>query len=205
MYTRKILVLFAHPKLDRSLANAAMIKAIQGLPGITFVDLYAAYPRFEINVEVEQRRLLEHDVVVFQHPLYWYSTPAILKEWQDLVLEYGFAYGSDGHALDKKLFLSAITTGGSADAYTADGYQHYPIRNLLRPIEQTVALCRMQFLPPYVLFAAGHAKEENRLTAHAQGYARLLEALRDDRFNLKEGMKQDTLENPLNTLILKGQ
>ena len=41
-------------------------------------------------------------MIVFQHPVYWYSSPAILKEYQDLVLEYGFAYGHDGHALDGK-------------------------------------------------------------------------------------------------------
>ena len=54
------------------------------MEGVTFVDLYAEYPRFEIDVDREQARLLAHDVIVFQNPLFWYSTPAILKEWQDL-------------------------------------------------------------------------------------------------------------------------
>ncbi len=56
-------------------------------------DLYEAYPDFGIDVGREQERLPAHDVVVFQHPLFWYSTAAILQEWKDLVLEHGWAYG----------------------------------------------------------------------------------------------------------------
>ncbi len=90
---RRILILFAHPSLDRSEANRPLAAAIAPLEGVTLVDLYAEYPTFEINVDREQARLLSHEVICFMHPLYWYSTPAILKEWQDLVLEHGFAYG----------------------------------------------------------------------------------------------------------------
>ncbi len=66
-----------------------------------------------INVKREQALLSEHDIIVFQHPFYWYSCPAIMKEWMDLVLEYGYAYGPEAHALNGKQWLSAITTGGA--------------------------------------------------------------------------------------------
>jgi Flavodoxin-like fold len=66
------------------------------------------YPDFHINVAREQELLTLHDVIVFQHPLYWYSYPAILKEWQDLVLESGFAFGHMGTRLAGKLLLHAI-------------------------------------------------------------------------------------------------
>ncbi len=92
--SRRILVLFAHPALERSEANRPLAEAAQRLDGVTLVDLYAEYPDFGIDVDREQTRLREHDVIIFMYPLYWYSTPALLKEWQDLVLEYGFAYGS---------------------------------------------------------------------------------------------------------------
>lgn len=32
-------------------------------------------------------------MIVFQHPLYTYSCPALLKEWLDRVLSRGFASG----------------------------------------------------------------------------------------------------------------
>jgi len=198
---RKILVLFAHPQIDRSIANARLVKEVSNMEGVTFVDLYREYPRMEIDVDREQRRLEDHDVLVFQHPLFWYSTPAILKEWQDLVLEFGWAYGSHGQALKGKLFLSAITTGGDREAYSAKGYQQFDIRELLRPVEQTANLCHMTFLPPFVLYAAGHAVEEGRLEPHANSYSALLAALRDDRLNVSEALKRHTLDQNLDELI----
>ena len=87
----KILVLHAHPRLSASVVQRAMLRAIDGLDDVTLVDLYAEYPGLDIDVAKEQRRLLDHDVIVLQHPFYWYSSPAIIKEWQDLVLENGWA------------------------------------------------------------------------------------------------------------------
>ncbi|MCV5371612.1 NAD(P)H-dependent oxidoreductase, partial [Escherichia coli] len=95
MTNKKVLILFAHPSQHRSEVNTPLFKEAQKIEGVTCVDLYGEYPRFNINIDREQQRLREHDVVIFQFPLYWYSTPAILKEWQDLVLEYGFAYGTE--------------------------------------------------------------------------------------------------------------
>ena len=89
---------------------------------MTVHDLYEAYPDLDIDVAREKALLLAHDVIVWQHPFFWYSTPAILKEWQDLVLEFGWAYGPGGTALRGKLFVSAITTGGREAAYDADVY-----------------------------------------------------------------------------------
>lgn len=102
MIEKKVLVLYAHPSQHRSEVNQPLFEAAGEIDGVTPVDLYGEYPSFNINIEREQRRLIEHDVVIFQFPLFWYSTPAILKEWQDLVLEYGFAYGREGKALHGK-------------------------------------------------------------------------------------------------------
>jgi glutathione-regulated potassium-efflux system ancillary protein KefG len=83
--------LFAHPVLERSRVNRRLVDAIRGLDGVTIHDLYETYPTMAIDARAEQELLLQHDVYVFQHPFYWYSSPAILKEWQDLVLEHGWA------------------------------------------------------------------------------------------------------------------
>ncbi|WP_225875317.1 NAD(P)H-dependent oxidoreductase [[Limnothrix rosea] IAM M-220] len=50
----------------------------------------------------EKQLCLDHNIVVWQHPFFWYSAPAMLKKWPDLVLEYGFAYGHEGTALHGK-------------------------------------------------------------------------------------------------------
>lgn len=110
------MVLFTHPTLQHSQTNRAMLEIARGIDAITLADLYAKYPRFDIDVDEEQELLLEHDAIVFQFPLYWYSTPSILKEWQDLVLQHGFAYGETGVALKNKLWLCAVTAGAAESA-----------------------------------------------------------------------------------------
>jgi glutathione-regulated potassium-efflux system ancillary protein KefG len=107
----RVLILFAHPAPHKSRINRRLIESVKGLNNVTINDLYEEYPTFDIDVQHEQDLLLTHDIIVFQHPFYWYSSPAILKEWEDLVLEYGFAYGVGGTKLHGKLFLTAITTG----------------------------------------------------------------------------------------------
>ncbi|PMG32905.1 potassium transporter KefG [Vibrio breoganii] len=179
--SKRVLLLFAHPSQSRSEVNIALYKAAKKVPGITCVDLYSEYPKYDIDIEREQQRLLDHDVIIFQFPLYWYSTPSILKEWQDLVLEYGFAYGHEGTAIQGKQFFCAITAGGKEDAYQTDGYNHYTIRELLHPIEQTAALTGMNYWAPFVLFGSRTALEEGRVKEHVKSWKQLLEALVEGR------------------------
>ena len=198
---RRILLLLAHPSLDRSEVNRPMAEAVSNIDGLTLIDLYGEYPDFQIDIDREQQRLLKHDVVVFQHPLYWYSTPAILKEWQDLVLEHGFAYGSKGTALHGKIFFNALTAGGIEAAYRAEGYNHFSIRELLHPLEQTAVLCGMTYLPPFALFGSRTAVEEGRIGSHVADWIRVLEALRDDRLDIATAQNLPRLNSDLNAIL----
>lgn len=175
----QILILFAHPALEKSRVNRQLIRAVKDLNSVTVHDLYEMYPTFQINVKLEQDLLLSHDFIVFQHPLYWYSSPALLKEWQDLVLEYGFAYGHAGTALNGKKLLSAITTGGGEQAYCQQGYNRYTIRELLLPFEQTARLCGMDYLPPFVVHGTHRLHEPAQIRERAADYRTVIEALRD--------------------------
>ena len=126
----------------------------------------------------EQDLLRTHELIVFQHPFYWYSSPAILKEWQDLVLEHGFAYGEAGTALHGKRLLSVLSAGGPAEAYTREGYNHFTVDELLTPFEQTARLCGMEYLPPLVVHNA-RALPDAEIARHAAAYRQRLELLRD--------------------------
>lgn len=179
----RVILYYAHPGQRFSQANRALYAAAQSVAGIERVDLCAEYPRFDIDVEREQARLLANDVVVMQFPLFWYSSPAIVKEWQDLVLEHGFAYGAGGTALRGKTLLLALTAAGSEHAYSEEGYQKLPMRQFLTPFERTAGLCGMSFPAPYVLYGALRAPDDGRLDAHVAGYRRLLAALREDRYD----------------------
>ena len=76
---RRVLVLFAHPSVEESRVNRQLLVRIPAADNVKFHDLYENYPDFNIDVEKEQKLLLDHDVIVWHHPLYWYSSPPILK------------------------------------------------------------------------------------------------------------------------------
>ena len=116
-----ILVLQAHPYPDRSRANQALTDAITGLDGVTVRSLYDRYPDFDIDVPSEQAALAGARVVVWQHPLYWYAAPALLKLWFEKVLTAGWAYGPGERALRGKRCLWAVTSGGDGDDYRPGG------------------------------------------------------------------------------------
>lgn len=189
----KLILYYAHPGQPYSQANTAMQQAAGTVEGITRVDLYAEYPRFNIDVPREQERLLEHDVMLFQFPVFWYSSPALVKEWQDLVLEHGFAYGTGGNSLTGKTMMLAVTAAGPSDAYTPEGYQHHDLRTFLTPFEQTARLCKMHFPAPYVLYGSLKAAAAGSIPAHAQGFRDLLIAIRDDRFDMIAAQDAETI------------
>ncbi|MEM1179723.1 MAG: NAD(P)H-dependent oxidoreductase [Acidobacteriota bacterium] len=181
-FPRRLLVLFAHPALEKSWVNKRLILEAQKIPGVTFHDLYEAYPDFSIHVEREQKLLESHDVIVLQHPIFWYQAPALVKEWLDLVLEHGWAYGSDATALAEKWLLQAVTAGGREESYGPDGLNRQTIREFLRPFDQTARLCGMDYLPPFVVHGT-HSLEANALETHVEAYRRFLIALRDDQLD----------------------
>lgn len=172
--------MFAHLAIERSVINRRMVERIRGMHNVIFHDLLEQYPDFFIDVAEEQRLLTAADLIVFQHPVYWYGCPAILKHWQDMVLTNGFAYGPNGTALHGKDFMLAISTGAAADAYRPGGVHHFPLEELLRPFEQMARFCGMNYLPPLVL-QGGHNLPDVIVRAHADRYRSFLEAYRPQR------------------------
>jgi len=175
----KILLLFAHPAEQRSRANMELVKNIKQFEGVTIRDLYELYPDFLIDVAYEQELLLEHDVIILQHPFYWYSCPSITKEWMDLVLEHGFAYGDGGNALAGKKMMTAITTGGSEDTYAKDGVHAHDLRKFLLPFEQTAVFCGMEYLPPFVVHNTQSGLSREEIAIYRELYEKLIVSLRD--------------------------
>ncbi|NJL37987.1 MAG: hypothetical protein HC879_01320 [Leptolyngbyaceae cyanobacterium SL_5_9] len=149
---KKVLVVLAHPNFEKSRGNRALIEAICELPSVTIHHLYKQYSQWQIDVQAEQALLIQQDLIVFQHPLYWYSVPPLLKKWMDDVLTFGFAFGQDGTALKGKELMPVITTGGLPELYAAGGGANFTISELLRPIQQTATFCGMGYKTPFVVY-----------------------------------------------------
>lgn len=173
---KKILVLLAHPKFEKSRANQALIRAVADLPGLSIRDLYELYPDFNIDIAAEQAALLEHHIVVWHHPIYWYSCPPLLKQWIDLVLEVGWAYGKGGEQLKSKWIFNAVTSGGSREVYQVDGRNRFTLRQFLAPFEQTAWLCHMRYLPAFAVQGT-HRLNDAALLDEAETFRQRLQAL----------------------------
>jgi glutathione-regulated potassium-efflux system ancillary protein KefG len=181
----RLLVLFAHPAFHKSRVNRQMVSAIEDIEDVTLHFLYEEYPDFHIDVKREQDLLLEHDVYIWQHPFYWYSSPSILKEWIDLVLKHGFAYGRTGNALKGKRVFSVITAGGRKEVYQKGNMNNLTIPQFLAPFRQTAHLCNMIYLPPFVVHGT-HLLSEEEIHQAAKDYRRILISLRDQIFSDEE-------------------
>ncbi len=175
----KILVLFAHPAFEQSKVHRILIEAIKQLKGVTINDLYENYPEFDIDVEKEKALLLDHDIIIWQHPLFWYSGPALLKQWQDLVLVHGWAYGNQGHALDGKRIFNVMSSGGEMDAYQVNSIHGSTMQAFLLPFERTAQLCRMIYLPPFWV-SGTHQLNGEAIQQFAEQYKLLLIKIRDN-------------------------
>ncbi|MGS0741222.1 glutathione-regulated potassium-efflux system oxidoreductase KefF [Glaciimonas sp. GG7] len=164
-----ILILYAHPAPHRSRVNRQLAQSANMLANVHLHDLYETYPDFHINVRHEQALLSAADLVVFQHPIQWYSMPALLKQWTDTVLTQGWAFGPGGDALRGKDYWLVATTGASEDAYQENGLHRWPFSAFLPPFRQTAELCGMRWLPPHILHGA-HQVDEATLSAHLALY-----------------------------------
>jgi glutathione-regulated potassium-efflux system ancillary protein KefG len=158
-----VLVVHAHPDHPVSRVNAALAAAAREVPGVTVHDLYDAYPHFFVDAAREQRLVASHDAVVLQHPFYWYSVPALLKQWFDTVLEEGWAYGPGATATVGLGWAHAITTAGSARSYAGEGdpaedptgrANRFAMQDYVKPWLQTARLCGMRWHEPFVVHSA---------------------------------------------------
>ena len=199
----RVLILFAHPVLEKSRVHHSLLKAASGLQDITINDLYQNYPDFDIDVKKEKKLLLANDIIIWQHPFYWYSSPALLKQWQDLVLEHGWAYGKNGTALAGKKIFNVLTSGGTSNAYRQGGNNKYPIREFLKPFEQTASLCEMTYWPPFWIPGV-HRMEKLQIEQYSSQYRELLIGLRDEQITEEEILKLPYLNHifPVNTIDL---
>lgn len=176
MTAPSILIIYAHPAPHASRVNRKLAQAASALPQVAVCDLYERYPDFFIDVQAEQALLAAADHVVFVHPIQWYSMPALLKEWVDVVLQPGWAYGKDGNALAGKTYWLVTTTGSGPEAYSAGGPHGRPFDDYLPQFRQTAALCGMRWEEPLVLHGA-HLVDDAALDAHVAAFIARLEQL----------------------------
>jgi NAD(P)H dehydrogenase (quinone) len=145
------------------------------------------------DIQRELDKLLWCDLLVLVFPLFWCSTPAIMKGWIDRVLVSGKTYGGkrfyDRGGLAGKKALVCTSLSGQEHMFAADGV-HGPILDMLRPLLQgTLAYVGMQVLEPFIAWHVPYISHGERLKA--------LEAWRSRLQNLSQAkvLKSPSLED----------
>lgn len=180
MSSLMILIIYAHPYPRHSRANQGLLSAVSDLPNVEVRSLYDLYPDFNIDIAAEQKAVERADLVVFQHPIQWYSLPPLMKLWIDKVLEHGWAYGHEGNALNGKHCLWAVTTGGNEHHFELGDHPDFDV--LAQPLQATAIYCGMHWLPYFAVHST-FICDEVALKAAGEEYRRRLTAC----LSLKEG------------------
>ncbi|MWC29806.1 general stress protein [Paenibacillus sp. MMS18-CY102] len=156
----KILVIAAHPTMEQSRVNKRWLAELHGGPNqVTVQELYKAYPDYAINARAEQELIAQHDRIVLQFPIQWYSTPALLKQWLDDVFTTAWLFGAGGKAVAGKELVLAMSIGGDEASYQSGGLIGYTISELVRPLQAFANQIGMTFLPPYKFYGAVKASD----------------------------------------------
>lgn len=167
------LIILGHPKFDKSLANKAIVEElVKSNMNIEVRDIASLYPDYNIDAKKEQEILMNHKTIIFQYPIYWYNMPAILKQWFDIVLEYGFAYGRTGDKLKGKNFIPSFTVGAPENEYRTLGEHHFRVYEFCKNLEQTAYYTQMNYIEPFYFHEtsvnAGYTKEDIIQKANVQ-------------------------------------
>ncbi|MCT7487906.1 MULTISPECIES: NAD(P)H-dependent oxidoreductase [Arcobacteraceae] len=166
---KKVLINVVHPNLDNeSRVNKALLEFASKESNVTVNNLYKKYSDFKIDVKKEQKLLVENDIIIFQFPMYWLSSPALLKEWLDVVLEYDFAYG-DNYILENKILSICTSTGANSKEFSQNGANKYSIEEFLKPFEATANYIKMNYEKPFVTYETFVISDED-LEVQAKNY-----------------------------------
>ncbi|MHC8393403.1 NAD(P)H-dependent oxidoreductase [Pseudomonas sp. LB3P93] len=136
------------------------------------------------DIQQELDKLLWADLLILNFPIFWFSTPAILKGWIDRVLVSGICYGGkrfyDQGGLSGKKALVSITLGGREHMF-GDGAIHGPLEDMLRPILRgTLAYVGFDVLEPFVAWHVPYISDVARKD-FLQSYQQRLERLSDEQ------------------------
>ena len=148
-----------------------MLEQASLLPDVEVRSLYELYPDFNIDIAAEQEALSRADLVIWQHPMQWYSTPPLMKLWIDKVLAHGWAYGRGGKALHGKNVMWAVTTGGGDNHFNLGDHPGFEV--LGQPLQATALYCGMNWLPHFTVHFT-FVCDENTLEVQAEQYKQRL-------------------------------
>jgi glutathione-regulated potassium-efflux system ancillary protein KefG len=96
--------------------------------------------------------------------------------------------------------MNVITAGGKEIAYHSEGYNHFTVRQLLAPLEQTANLCKMIFLAPFIVHGT-HSITPEDINRYKTDYIDLILAFRENRVDIEMARKLSRINDQLKKVI----
>ncbi|WP_395319361.1 NAD(P)H-dependent oxidoreductase [Fructilactobacillus frigidiflavus] len=189
----KTLVIIAHPDYHDSGTQGFLKRATEGLENITWHYLPE---QTEFDVQAEQQLLIDHQRIIFQFPMYWYSAPATLKKWEDDVLTRAFTFANETGILKGKELGIVTTIGYPEKDFQAGAAEGFSISEIMIPYRALAHRAGMKFMTPLVVdqFEYMTPAQQTKLLIDYQQY---LTAAFPFTFNVR----QDWVIKYLKTLI----
>ncbi|WP_414839431.1 NAD(P)H-dependent oxidoreductase [Carnobacterium sp. TMP28] len=160
----KTLIIISHPEIKESSSQQYLLHSIPDDHDVTIHHLEELYSDAPIDVVAEQKLVAAHDRIIFQFPLYWYSSPALLKQWQDEVLTDDFAYGKKGTQLQNKEFALVLLIGAAKSDYQAGGKELFSMDELTKPFQAMAHKTGMTFLKTFSIYQFVYMTEQEKMT-----------------------------------------
>lgn len=161
--TMKTLIIVSHPEIDESGSQQYLKEALSDTAEVTYHHLESTYPAGKIDIKQEQELLQNHDRIILQFPLYWYSSPPMLKHWLDEVLTENFAYGFGGNKLKGKELGLVLVIGMPEKEYQVGGREGFSLSALTTPYQAMAKKTQMHFLKPFLIFQFHYMEEIEKM------------------------------------------
>ena len=170
---KKTIIILAHPDIENSKMNKGLLEEVKKHPEIKIHDIYKLYSNYNFNMPIpakeEHDLLQQYERIVLQFPLFWYSSPPLLKKWIDDVLQDGlFPW------LKEKELSVAVTTHAPIHEHTPWGHASRHITEFLLPFVQIAKYTKMKFVPAFAVHGAEEITEEE-LRQKSKEYVTMLQ------------------------------
>ncbi|WP_442598352.1 NAD(P)H-dependent oxidoreductase [Neobacillus sp. D3-1R] len=201
-----VLMVYAHPSptsYNAALKNAAVEALVERGVSAKVSDLYGMNfnPVAQLSdtvvpknleevpedLRIEREKVSWADFIIFQFPMWWTSSPAILKGWFDRVFAAGFAYGpglyNHGNLKGKKAMLSFTTGGRHLGSYGPNGLKGKMDERLFNFQHEILYFSGMEVIEPFIVPSGVSEDERKEFLVQVKERMRVLEKLPTLKFH----------------------
>ncbi|NQX83650.1 MAG: NAD(P)H-dependent oxidoreductase [Mycoplasmataceae bacterium] len=161
---KKILIIQAHNNFEKSLVNKELISVAKEMENVEIIDIYDRYKGSKVGwmdkglISEDRKIAMESDVIVYQFPFHWYTSPPMLDNWIEWFLGYGWAHGGKYSLKDKEITVS-YTAGEVKSDYTKNGVSLYDSDEFIKRFIATANYCQMKWVDHFKVIGASHLKD----------------------------------------------